>query len=103
MREYLKAAVAGILAGFCIGLGGIIYLSVDDKIIGSALFTIGLFTICTMGLQLYTGKVCYVFDNDLAYALRLPVIWLGNLIGTGLAAGCICMTRNAGIAEGSIS
>ena len=99
MKEYWKAYLAGILAGFSIGLGCIVYLSIDDKIIGSALFTIGLFTICTMGLNLYTGKVCYVFDNEIAYALRLPFIWLGNLTGTGLAAGCISMTRNAGIAE----
>ena len=55
MKEYWKVYLSGILAGFSIGLGCIVYLSIDDKIIGSALFTIGLFTICTMGLNLYTG------------------------------------------------
>lgn len=37
-------------------------------------------------LHLFTGKVCYVFDNDMAYAKTLPVIWLGNLVGTSLIA-----------------
>lgn len=99
MKEYGKAYISAILAGFCIGLGGIINLSVEDRTLGAALFTIGLFAICTMGFNLFTGKVCYVFDNDKAYALRLPFIWLGNLTGTGLAAGCILLTRNAAIAE----
>lgn len=49
-------------------------------------FTIGLFVVCTRGLHLFTGKVCYVFDNDAAYAKTLPVIWLGNLAGTSLIA-----------------
>lgn len=40
----------------------------------------------TRGLHLFTGKVCYVFDNDAAYAKTLPVIWLGNLVGTSLIA-----------------
>ncbi len=99
MKEYGKTFVLGVLAGISIALGGIVYLSVDDKIVGTLLFTIGLFTICTMGLNLYTGKVAYVFDNDRAYAVRLPFIWLGNLTGTGLAAGCVSLTRNAVIAQ----
>ena len=48
--------------------------------------SIGLFVVCTRGLHLFTGKVCYVFDNDMAYAKTLPVIWLGNLAGTSLIA-----------------
>jgi formate/nitrite transporter FocA (FNT family) len=32
-------------------------------------------------LYLFTGKVCYVFENDKNYALQLPLIWIGNLIG----------------------
>ena len=52
-----------------------------------------------MGFNLYTGKVCYAFDNDAQYAKNLPVIWLGNLCGAGLTAFFVSMTRNAGIAE----
>ena len=81
------------MAGLCVGFGGIVFLSVDNKGIGAAAFTIGLFVICTFGFHLFTGKVCYVLQNDRNYALDLPVIWLGNLIGTGLTAGCATLTR----------
>ena len=62
------------------------FLSVENTVVGSIFFTIGLFVVCTRGLHLFTGKVCYVFDNDMAYAKTLPVIWLGNLVGTSLIA-----------------
>ena len=78
-----------------IAIGGLAFLSVDSKVLGSALFTVGLFTVCTMGLNLFTGKVCYVFQNDRDYALALPVIWIGNLAGTGLIALFAGLTRNA--------
>ena len=95
----LKVFLSGILAWFSIGLGGVAFLSLDNKVIGAAVFTVGLFTVCTMGFNLYTGKICYVFDNDAAYAKSLPLMWLGNLCGAGLTAFFVAMTRNAGISE----
>ena len=86
---------SAVLAGMCIGFGGLAFLSVENRVIGAALFTIGLFCVCTYGFHLFTGKVCYVFQNDKAYALALPLIWLGNLAGTGLTALFASLTRNA--------
>ena len=91
----MKTFTGAILAGISIGLGGLVFLSVDSKVLGAALFTIGLFTVCTFGLNLFTGKVCYVFQNGKEYARMLPVIWLGNLAGTGITALFAGMTRNA--------
>jgi formate/nitrite transporter FocA (FNT family) len=93
--KQLRTFCGGLMAGLCIGLGGLVNLMVDNKALGAALFTIGLFTICSFGFDLYTGRVCYVFDNDKAYALRLPLIWLGNLAGTGLTALFASLSRNA--------
>ena len=87
--------ISALLAGLSIGLGGLVFLSVDNRVAGAALFTIGLFVVCTFGLHLFTGKVCYVFQNDRSYALDLPIIWLGNLLGTGLTAGFAHLSRNA--------
>jgi len=81
-----KLFLSALLAGMCIGLGGTVFLSVENKVVGAVLFTVGLFVICTMGLHLFTGKVCYVFEKDLRYAGDLVIIWLGNLAGTGLLA-----------------
>lgn len=93
--NYGKTFIGAVMAGIAIGLGGLVFLSVDNKVIGSFLFTIGLFTVCTMGFNLFTGKACYTFQNDTAYKIGLPIIWLGNLVGTGLTAGCAWMTRVA--------
>lgn len=96
---YARVLVSAILAGVCIGMGGVVYLSVENKVAGAALFTVGLFVICIFGFNLFTGKVCYVFQNDIKYAIRLPIIWVGNLIGTWLIAFLISFTRNTAVAE----
>lgn len=90
----LKTFVFAILAGACIGIGGTVFLSVESRVLGAVLFTVGLFTVCVFGLNLYTGKVCYVFDNKPAYALDVAIIWLGNLLGTGLVALLMAGTRS---------
>ena len=96
----LKVLISSIMAGCCIGFGGIIYLMSPTKALGAMCFGIGLLTIYSYGLYLYTGKVCYVFRNDVKYALQIPVIWFGNLIGTGIIALIILATRHgAAISE----
>ena len=91
----VKLFLSALLAGVCIGLGGTVFLSLDNKVLGALFFTVGLFTICTMGMHLFTGKVCYVFEKDAAYALDLIPIWVGNLAGTGLLALAERSTRIA--------
>lgn len=97
MGNGLKTFLYGVAAGICIAIGGTVFLSVENKVIGALFFTVGLFTICTFGLNLFTGKVCYLFENDRRYALRLIPIWLGNLAGTWLTAMLLQQTRIAGI------
>ena len=84
MRAIAKTFVSATLAGACIALGGTVFLSLESNVLGALFFTVGLFTICMFGLNLFTGKVCYVFQRDRAYALNLPLIWLGNLAGAVL-------------------
>lgn len=89
----VKTFVLGFLAGVCIAIGGTVFLSLDNKVLGALFFTAGLFTICTFGFNLFTGKVCYVFDRDKDYAIDLPIMWLGNLIGTWFTAAVESLTR----------
>ena len=91
MKKYLSIFLYAILAGICIGLGGTVFLRVKDafaggNVVGALLFTVGLFTICTRGYNLFTGKACYIFDNKPVYLLTLVVIWIGNLVGCILLA-----------------
>lgn len=90
-RIFLKAAAAGIT----IGIGGAVYLTLENKVIGAVLFGVGLYTIVLNGLFLYTGKVGYLISakDKKAYILQLIFAWLGNLAGTALAAAAISATR----------
>ena len=97
MVKALKIFASAVLAGMCVGFGGVVFLSLDNRIIGSVMFTVGLFTICTFGLHLFTGKVCYALENGKSYNLALPIIWLGNLVGTGITALIVSLSRIDGI------
>lgn len=92
-----------ILAGICIGIGGTVFLSVENKVIGSFLFAIGLFVICTRGFALFTGKVGYIPENKPSYIPFVLLIWLGNLVGTFLTAFLVSVTRISGVSERAIS
>lgn len=69
-----------LLAGILVGLGVIINLQIEQKIIGALLFSFGLLTIINMQLPLYTGKIGFLVKN-------LPMILCGNLIGIALTVG----------------
>lgn len=89
-----KTLLTSIIAGFSIGLGGMIFLSVDNKIVGSALFSIGLFLVLTMQLSLFTGKICYVLEGKVGKNLRnILIIWVGNFIGSYILTFIIRNTR----------
>lgn len=80
MRILIKA----VFAGFMIGIGGIVYLAVDNKIVGSMLFSFGLLTIVTQGFYLYTGKIGFV--KAWRELLDMAVVVIGNFAGTFIAA-----------------
>ena len=94
MVKYCKTFWLAVLAGICIGIAGTVYLSVENKIVGAFLFSLGLLTIVTNRLMLFTGKVGYLFENKPKYLLELLIIWLGNFAGTGAVALAIRCTRS---------
>lgn len=92
----MQNLIKSIYAGLCIGVGGIIYLSCESKLLGSFLFGLGLFTILNFQFNLFTGKVGYLVLNKPKYLLDLLVIWAGNFIGTFVAAKLVFATRYGG-------
>lgn len=82
MKNNLKILIRAILAGIMISIGGTIYLSLDNKALGAFLFSIGLFSICVNGYNLYTGKIGYVISNKPKYLVELLFTLIGNIIGT---------------------
>ena len=84
MNQIRTVLIKGIYAGLLIGIGGIVYLSLEIKIVGALLFSFGLLTIVNQGYFLYTGKIGFAkTPEDWA---RIPLIILGNFLGTALAA-----------------
>lgn len=82
--EKKKLFVQSIYAGFMIGIGGIVNLSMENKVLGSLFFSFGLLTIVAQGFFLYTGKIGFVKKFEELWDMLFIVI--GNSIGTFLAA-----------------
>ena len=104
MKKNIKMFLLAIGAGLAISIGGTVYLSVDNKIIGSLLFAVGLYAIVLNGLFLYTGKVVYlvVQSDKIEYLGLLAITWLGNLAGTWIGAVAVLNTRIQGIRENAV-
>lgn len=101
-RKFKKHAdylIKGIFAGALIAIGGIAYLSVENKVAGSFLFSLGLLTVCMYGMNLYTGKIGYVLINKLDYLYELFIGLLGNFIGAFLVGKLVLASRIKAIAE----
>lgn len=92
-KDILAFIIKSILAGIMIGIGGTIYLSLDNKVIGASLFAIGLFMIVTRGYNLYTGKVGYIFNNKPKYLVEVVATIFGNFIGTFFVGFILKYTR----------
>ena len=90
-KQYASIVVKGLLAGIFIGIGGMALLLSPSKIVGSLLFSIGLFSILNFKLNLFTGKVCYVIEKNNYIEVILTL--LGNIIGTFMVAECMILTH----------
>lgn len=93
----LELLISSILAGLLIGVSGAIYLGSGKRPFGAVLFSVALFTICTRGMALFTGRVGYLVarHDRLSYVGELLVIWLGNLIGCTVAALAVACAKPA--------
>lgn len=92
-KRYVSDFVFAVLAGVSIALGGAVFLSLDNKVLGALFFCVGLFTVCTFGFHLFTGKVCYALEQSPSYWGWLILVWLGNLAGANLVGYLLRATR----------
>ncbi len=93
MKKYLDFLIKGIYAGILIGIGGIAFLAIENKIVGSFIFSFGLLTICMYSFNLYTGKIGYILVNKISYVLELLVSLIGNFLGTFIMGSLMRLTR----------
>jgi formate transporter len=88
--------ILGILAGCYIGFGGHIFLVALEqgmgRIIGGAVFSVGLVLVVIAGAELFTGNIIMIVStvlslNSVSMTLRNWVsVYLGNFIGSVLLA-----------------
>jgi Formate/nitrite family of transporters len=103
----LKLLGSGILAGLFIGLGSLAFVgcvSLDPtvgKIIGSALFSVGLFCVCFFGSHLYTGKIGFCFEEKPSYVLDLIIMLFGNFLGAA-GLGTVIYLANLGVGDSQL-
>ena len=107
MKNVLVSAYKGLLAGLSIGLGGFLYILMIHyvpgelgKVLGSILFAVGLFLVCTFQFYLYTGKIGMVYDGKQSkeYYISLPIMFIFNAVGAfGLGYICFAIFRNTDI------
>ena len=98
-KRALYSFLCSILGGTAIGISGVIYLTVENTVLGALFFSVGLFIVCTFNLNLFTGKICYIFNNKPSYTGFCLSVWLGNLIGTWLVGSAVKITRLSGLCE----
>lgn len=94
-QTFLKA----IMAGVYIGIAGLIYLSVDNTIIGALFFSFGLLVILSRGYYLYTGKVGYLLPYEKGYMVMLLKTLLGNAVGIFAVARLFRLTGVDAVVE----
>ena len=89
MKKYGRVILFGIYAGMAIGLGGLLNIVANSyfgvwggRIVGSLLFPVGLSLVCFLSLNLFTGKIGYVFDNNVNYLGFLGLVYIGNIVGS---------------------
>ena len=82
-----------ILAGMMIAVGGTVYLTVGG-IAGAFLFSMGLLTILSLRLELFTGKAGLLATREMGFG-KLTEIWIGNFLGTWLTSFALSFTPMA--------
>jgi formate/nitrite transporter FocA (FNT family) len=72
-----------ILGGASISIGGTVFINASSAVIGSFLFSLGLFLVCHFKWGLYTGRVQNLVEVSVKSATpELIIVYLGNLLGT---------------------
>lgn len=77
--EFLMKSIG---AGIVIGLGGMCFVSIENNVIGSFLFSIGLLAVLIFQFDLYTGWVCKL--ENYKHPMMLIITLMGNYIGASV-------------------
>lgn len=102
VKRITQILLSASMAGFLIGIGGIAFIACNSAYIGALLFCVGLVSICTFKLRLFTGRVGYMPKTK--NPMELALTWIGNFAGACICAKLItcAMPEMSDIAAGII-
>ena len=90
--EVLVFCLMAISSGVVIGIGGVSSLLANSlygawgKLIGGALFSLGIYAIVVYEMRLFTGMVSDIPTIGLKNSWKLVVCFLGNIVGVAIVA-----------------
>lgn len=102
-RELTIFILMAICSGLMIGIGGSASLFAANlygtwgKLIGAILFSFGIFEIVTYEMRLFTGMVASIPTMGVKNMWKLPVCFVGNVIGVAFIALLVYFTPLADI------
>ena len=80
-----------ILSGIIIAMSCTVYI-VNGGVVGAVLFSFGLLSVVTLGLDLYTGIIGFLFTPSVPKKFKMVKILVGNMIGIFIGATLIRMS-----------
>ncbi len=88
--------ISSVVAGVFISMGAMVYLIIPDTIVRSLFFATGILLVLNLHNMLVT-RVCplKVYDGSYGWG-DIAIAWIGNGIGTAIAALAVHFTRFEG-------
>ena len=93
--QYAALAADSVLAGVALGIACTANVAVQPTALGAFLFSVGMFTIASCDLALFTGKLCFLPERRGARLPGLLLCWTGNLLGAFAVGFALRLTRLA--------
>ena len=100
MKEELQLVNKSIAAALLIALGNYALLKLGEPI-GPVIFALGLLGVCYMGLNLFTGKCGFLFQDKINF-IDLMIILVANL-GAGYLIGLAFSVTDANVMANAVA
>lgn len=94
-KDYSNVFLSSVFSGLLISIGCTVFLSIDNRVIGSVLFSIALFFVVSMRLWLFTGKIGFILQNNKKYFYNTFISLVGNFISVYIFAFLLRFTRHS--------
>ena len=106
--QFASFCLMSFCSGVMIGIGGTAFLlacsmHIDEKLlaklIGAILFSLGILCIVMFDMKLFTGLISYIPEMGAKNLWKLPVCFLGNMLGVLFTSTLVYFSSLSGVVE----